>query len=54
MTISNFLAQANKSQTISEIIAQAKEKNQSNPAVLTWDDEYVQSRQDTLLSKPLQ
>ncbi len=54
MIINDFLAQVNKSQTISEIITQAKEKNQSNPAVLTWDDEYVHSRQDSLLSKPLQ
>lgn len=54
MIINDFLAQSNKSQTISEIIAQAKEKNEINPAVLTWHDEYIESRQDSLLSKPLQ
>lgn len=46
MTISDYLNQPNKTQSLSEIIAQAKIKNQSNPAVLSRTDEYVSIRQD--------
>lgn len=54
MTIADFLWQTHKPQAIADIIAQAKAKNDTNPVVLRWDDEYVQSRQDILLSKALQ
>lgn len=46
MTIADYLNQPNKSQSLQEIIAQAKEKNQSNPAVLSRTDEYVELRQE--------
>jgi len=46
MTIADYLNQPNKSQFLQEIIAQAKLKNQSNPAVLSRTDEYVELRQE--------
>lgn len=46
MTISDYLNQPNKLQSLSEIITQAKIKNQSNPAVLSRTDEYVELRQE--------
>jgi aspartyl-tRNA(Asn)/glutamyl-tRNA(Gln) amidotransferase subunit A len=46
MTISDYLNQPNKLQSLSEIITQAKIKNQSNPAVLSRTDEYVSLRQE--------
>lgn len=46
MTISDYLNQPNKAQSLQEIIAQAKIKNQSNPAVLSRTDEYVELRQE--------
>jgi hypothetical protein len=46
MTISDYLNQPNKPQSLQEIITQAKIKNQSNPAVLSRIDNYVESRQE--------
>lgn len=46
MTISDYINQSNKAQFLQEIVAQAKIKNQSNPAVLSRTDEYVSLRQE--------
>lgn len=46
MTIADYLNQPNKPQSLQEIIAQAKIKNTSNPAVLSRTDEYVSLRQE--------
>jgi hypothetical protein len=46
MTIADYLNQPNKLQFLQEIIAQAKLKNQSNPALLLRTDEYVALRQE--------
>ena len=46
MTISHYLNQSNKSQSLQEIVAQAKIKNISNPAVLSRTDDYVSLRQE--------
>ena len=54
MTISDYLNQLNKAQSLQEIIAQAKLKNQSNPAVLSRTDEYVELRQEQQFWKKYQ
>ena len=54
MDIKDYNIQDNKIQAIEHIIAQAKSKNESNPAVLTRDDEYVESHIHTALTKPAQ
>lgn len=46
MIISDYLHHDHKISFLQEIIAQAKEKNQSNPAVLSRTDEYVESCQE--------
>jgi hypothetical protein len=46
MTLSDYLNQPNNTQSLQEIIAQAKLKNQSNPAVLSRTDDYVELRQE--------
>ena len=53
MTISDYLNQSNKKESLQETIAQAKIKNESNPAVLSWTDEYVSSRQEEQFWKSL-
>ena len=46
MAISDYLNSSNKLQSLQESIAQAKLKNQSNPAVLSRTDDYVDLRQE--------
>jgi aspartyl-tRNA(Asn)/glutamyl-tRNA(Gln) amidotransferase subunit A len=53
MTIADYLHGWHDKNTFSQIVAQAKEKNLTNPAVLRRDDEYVLSCQEDQFLKPL-
>ena len=54
MTITDFLSHTDKPYLLSELLTQAKKKNEHNPAVLRRDDDYIQSCQDQQFSKTVQ
>lgn len=54
MTITDFLSHTDKPYLLSELLTQAKKKNEHNPAVLRRDDDYIQSCQDLQFSKTVQ
>lgn len=51
MTISGYLNQSNKLESLANIINKAKEKNNSNPAILSRTDEYVELCKEKQINK---
>lgn len=56
MTIAEYRKQfqIDGKKTFDRVLAEAKKKNLTNPAVLRREDHYVESRQEEQFSKPLQ